>query len=554
MTQQGPPIKPSSWLVPIAGPRIESLPLIPKDGGLTLGRHEHCDLCLPPDAEKVSRLHARFTHEGGRWLVSDLSSRWGTYVNGVKLTPGQDLPLSDGDLIRVTPWTFVLSPSSVKRGLQTSDDTGQTMVKAVSMESTTSRPLADAMLALLLESAAAIHAATDEKQLAELVMDSALRGTGLTNAAMLRPVDTSGRFEIIASKISAPSFKTDSGTISFSRSLINAAAQGQVAELSGGSLGTDNISHSIVQLKINSAICVPLMLGTTIAAYLYLDSRGTLVQTLRPNASSFCVALGRMAGLALANLKRMEMEKRAEQMRVELAAAALAQKWIMPKRDSRYGPFTCLGESRPGQTVGGDFFDIIPLSEHKLVIALGDVSGKGIAASVLMTATQGFLHAAIKEHGDPARAVTDANHFVNPRRPENKFVTMWVAVFDAAAGTITYVDAGHSYALLKRKDGSFEQLDEGGGLPIGVDEDCEYRAETVQINPGDKVVVVSDGIIEQFAFGSVAGARRQFEVAGLQQTMSQDHADEVAALFDAVIAHAGTDHLSDDATVVLVRL
>jgi serine phosphatase RsbU (regulator of sigma subunit) len=131
---------------------------------------------------------------------------------------------------------------------------------------------------------------------------------------------------------------------------------------------------------------------------------------------------------------------------------------------------------------------------------------------------------------------------------------MWVGVFDAEAGTITYVDAGHSYALLKRKDGTFEQLDEGGGLPIGVDDDCDYRAETVKLTAGDKVVVVSDGIIEQFAFGSTGGARKQFEVAGLQQTMSQDHADEVAALFDAVIAHAGTDHLSDDATVVLIRL
>ena len=64
--------------------------------------------------------------------------------------------------------------------------------------------------------------------------------------------------------------------------------------------------------------------------------------------------------------------------------------------------------------------------------------------------------------------------FVSPRRPENKFVTMWVGVFDADNGSLSYVDAGHSYALLQRKDGSFEQLDKGGGLPIGVDEEAVY--------------------------------------------------------------------------------
>jgi diadenosine tetraphosphate (Ap4A) HIT family hydrolase len=77
---------------------------------------------------------------------------------------------------------------------------------------------------------------------------------------------------------------------------------------------------------------VPLMLGSTVAAYLYLDSRGTMMQQLRPNASAFCVAIGRMASLALANLKRIEMEKREARMKAELDAAAAAQQWILPKR------------------------------------------------------------------------------------------------------------------------------------------------------------------------------------------------------------------------------
>lgn len=542
--------RPSAWLVPIAGPALQPLELTVRPGGATVGRHEQCDICLPADAEKVSRMHARFVNDGSRWHVADLGSRWGTYVNGIKLNPDEDVPLNDGDLIRITPWTFTLSPTARRRGMRTDDDTGQTIVRAVNPDA--APRLADTMLALLLESAAAIHSATDEKQLAELVMDAAVRGTGLMNAAMLRPLDAAGTFDIIASKLSSASMNTPAG-VSFSRSLINAASQGVVAEIGGPNL-LENISQSIVQLKISAAICVPLMLGQTVAAYLYLDSRGTLAQGLRPNASAFCVALGRMAGLALANLKRVDMERRAEQMRSELTAAATAQKWIMPRRQTSHGSFSCIGESRAGQYVGGDFFDIIPLSPTRLAVAVGDVSGKGISASVLMTATQGFLHAALQNCGDPARAVTDANDFVNPRRPENRFVTMWVGVFDSEAGTLSYVDAGHSYALLKRADGSFEQLDKGAGLPIGVENRVEYIAETVKIAAGDKVMIVSDGLIEQFGLPTTpATPREQFEVAGVQKALEVSTADEVADLFNAVIAHAGTTQLSDDATAVLVR-
>jgi serine phosphatase RsbU (regulator of sigma subunit) len=539
----------TTYLVPLAGPDIEPIALTPKAGGVVIGRHEQCDVCLPADAEKVSRFHARFDHDGTRWHVADLTSRWGTYVNGVKLTPQKDMILSDGDLIRITPWTFALSPTPKRRGVSAADDIAQTAVRTIAHDTT--RPMADTMLTLLLESAGAIHAASDEKELGKMILDAAVSGTGLQNAALLRPLDAAGHFEIIASRF-APHAHSQGPT--FSRSLIAAASNGSVAEVNAGSVGGD-ISQSMVQLKINSAICVPLMLGPTVAAYLYLDSRGTLLHTIRPGASAFCVALGKMASLALANLKRVEMERREAALRAELAAAAAAQKWIMPKREGRFGTFSTIGESRAGQYVGGDFWDIIPLSDTRLAVAVGDVSGKGVSASVLMTATQGFLHAALQEAKDLGAAVTDVNRFVNPRRPESRFVTMWVGMFDSEAGTLSYVDAGHSYALLKRKDGTFQQLDEGGGLPIGVDEDAQYHAEQVQISAGDVVVVVSDGIIEQFGIVSAdAGpSRKQFEVEGLQKSISQPAADEVAELFKAVVAHAGSEHLSDDATAVLVR-
>jgi serine phosphatase RsbU (regulator of sigma subunit) len=537
------------FLVAIAGPALDPFELKPKESGLTLGRHDACELLMPADADRVSRYHARFSLDGKEWRIADLGSRWGTYLNGVKLSPNAEVPLNEGDLIRISPWTFNFSSVAKRRGMQTADDIGRTMVRAVAPE--TARPLRDDMLTLLLESAAAIHGAQNERELAELVMDAAIRGTNLHNAVMLRPIDSTGRIEIIASKLSQ---SAQNSGVSFSRSLLKMASEGSVAEISG--VGTGDISQSMVQMQINAALCVPLMLGPAPAAFLYLDSRGAVGQALRPNASAFCVALGRMASLALANLKRLDIECRQAHIESELRAAATAQKWILPQRETRIGSFLCLGESRPGQFVGGDFFDIIDLGDNKLAITVGDVSGKGIAASVLMTAAQGFLHAALTQHGDPGSAVTSLNEFVTPRRPENKFVTVWVGIFDAAASTLQYVDAGHSYALLHGADGNFTQLDSGGGLPVGVMADSQYTTETIQLPPGGRVLVVSDGIIEQFGMvakedGTVV--KDQFELKGVKRSMTSSDEDAMAPLFASVIQHAGTNNLSDDATVVMVK-
>lgn len=548
-----------AWLIPLSGPELETIKLSDSAGGLVIGRQDDCSVRLMD--EKVSRVHARFSFDADQWRITDLESRWGTFLNGHRLAAGQNVPLMEGDLIRITPWTFNFSlAQNTRRGQGSFDDTHamQTMVRSV-VGGESIKVLADDILTLLLESAAGIHAAEDEQTLSQLLLDAAIRGTGLPNAAMLRPVDAQGQIEVIAARM-----HPTSGGAMYSRSLLAAASTGIVAELSGSS--SDNISQSIVQMRINSAICVPLMLGSTpggatVAAYLYLDSRshtGAPMTNLRPNASAFCLALGRMAGLALANLKRIDIERRQALMMAELSAGAEAQRWIMPRRDGRFGPFSYVGESRPGQYVGGDFFDVIPLDESRLAVALGDVAGKGIAASVLMTATQGFLHAALREHGEPGRAVTELNRFVAPRKPTGKFVTMWVGVFDAMKNTLSYVDAGHGYGLLVKSDGTVEPLDSGDGLPVGVMDDAQYTAEIATLEPGGRALIISDGIIEQFGLPrEIDGQseRQQFELEGVRRSLIEirDGEDEVATLFNAVIAHAGTDKLSDDATAVLVR-
>jgi phosphoserine phosphatase RsbU/P len=574
VAQSANPAGGTAWLVPISGPKLEPIELAVKTGGVAIGRDKRCDLGLPASADQVSRFHARFSNHDGAWHVADLESAWGTYVNGTRLPAGTEVPLREGDLLRITPWTFVLGNRPLGRGIQSLNDEGTTAVRTVSTQTAGTGSRGDEVLGLLLESAAAIHGATDEHQLAELVIDAACRGTGLQNAAMLRPTDAIGHFEVIASRgpgaaIGAagalgsmggtpmrPASPATGGIMTFSRSLLAAAASGNVAELQGGIASSGDISQSIVQMRISAALCVPLMLGGVPAAYLYLDSRGMGTQTLRAGASAYCSGLGRMASLALANLKRVEMERRGAMIEADLRAAKIAQAFILPQRVSQHGSLKLIGESRPGQFVGGDFFDVVPLGDGKVAVAVGDVSGKGIAASVLMTAAQGFLHARLLDQGELGAAITALNRYVCPRRPEGKFLTLWAGVFDTAAKTVTYVDAGHGYAMLSR-GGAIERLDNSGSYPAGIEEGTEYVATTVAFEPGQSVMIVSDGIVEQTGLVVQADGgmeRVEFGISGVQACISRAAEDAVADIFGAVVHHAGTNRLADDATAVWVRM
>ncbi len=542
------------FLIPIAGPSTIGPLALKTDGDgpseLTLGRHESCDLKLPITAETVSRYHARFRFDGNRWRLHDCGSRWGTFLNGVQLVANHETPLGDGDLIRINPWTFTVGAAPQRRGLLTANDTGQTMVR---MLSSGAGPQSDDLLPLLLEAAGAIHDARNETELAQRLIDSAVRGSGLPNAAVLRPTDTAGHVEILASRLPT---SADGARFTFSRSLLAAAADGYAAEITG----VGDVSQSIVQMNISAAICVPLMLGPAPAAFLYLDARsrgGNLpaLSPIRPNAAAFCAALGRLAGLALANLKRLDVERRQAAIEGELSAASAAQKWVLPQRLTIIGKFTVIGECHPGRYVGGDFFDVVDLGDDKIAIALGDVSGKGVEASVLMTASQGFLHAALSHYRDPGKAVTELNRFVAPRRPESRFVTLWAAVVDLKSSKLSYVDAGHGYAALLGSDGQCTNLNINGGPPLGVSESYEYVAETLDLPPSGRIIVVSDGVVEQPAAGSTNTAERnEFKMNGLHESLRKSPcADDIASVFQALVAHAGTDQLADDATAVCVR-
>jgi serine phosphatase RsbU (regulator of sigma subunit) len=543
-----------AWLVPISGPPLRAIELKPASVGLSIGRQDSCDVRLPSDA--VSRLHARLRCEQGKWRIADLNSRWGTFLNGCRVSPDTDIPLQSGDLIRISPWTFNFSSQlTQRRTVHAVNDVEQmhTLVRSSHLER--AGVIAEDRLALFLEAAASLHAAADEGMLAEALIEAACRGSGLPNAAVIRLLDAEDKIEILASRPPA-------ATIQYSRSLLAAARDGNIAEFSPAHAGDG--SQSIIQMNVAAALCVPLMLGPTVAAYLYLDTRGGSggrggAESIAPRnwtaAVSFCLALGQIASLALANLKRIDVERRAALIEMELRAAAEAQRWIFPRREVTAGPLRCFGESRPGRYVGGDFFDIIPTSDRRVVLALGDVAGKGIPASILMTSAQGFLNAALLQSGEVDSAVNHLNRFIAPRKPDDRFLTLWVGVLDAAEQRLTYIDAGHGYAFLLTPEGVSQMLDSGDNLPIGVSDSFNYRATTVSLPASGQLLLVSDGIIEQPA-ADPAAAGAEFGIVGVRNLAPAlaSSADPIVQLFAAVIRHNGNSPtLADDSTALMAR-
>ena len=172
-----------------------------------------------------------------------------------------------------------------------------------------------------------------------------------------------------------------------------------------------------------------------------------------------------------------------------------------------------------------------------------------------MTAAQGFLHASLTAHGDLARAITSLNEFIQPRCPPDTFVTLWTGIFDPRRMSLDYVDAGHGYAMLLKADASIQMLDENGGIPIGVDPTFTFQTATAAAPPRGRVLVFSDGLVEQTANGvSPDSPRREFGKVGVYAAIDGCDGDNLLEhLFQELGTFAGGTGYTDDVTGVLVQ-
>jgi serine phosphatase RsbU (regulator of sigma subunit) len=210
-----------------------------------------------------------------------------------------------------------------------------------------------------------------------------------------------------------------------------------------------------------------------------------------------------------------------------------------------------VGISRPANTVGGDFYDILPLDDGRLVVTVGDVAGKGSPAALLMALLLAMLRTLVDERLEPADLITRLNKQVCRHAPATRFITLFYAVYQPLTGGLTYVSAGHMPPLVMRRNGACERLSDGG-IALGMFEHSTYTTGQVVLQPDDVLAVYSDGITE-----AENPAGTPFDEIGLETALKAGtHASLPvlgAAVVQSVERHTAEKRFADDLTILLLR-
>lgn len=522
-------------LTSVRGPTVPAVE-VTRSGGV-IGRSSACEVRLV-DAT-VSRRHAEIRYLGDRWMLVDLGGANGTWLNDVRLDAETATPLAPGDRIGVGPWVLRVGSWAPTTIAMADADASEDAALIQPLQPDAAGQLAHHRLQLVIDCAGRINEAVDERDLAQSLLESVIEGTGYCRAALVRLAGDEEGVEVLGRRSS-----DDGPPDQFSRTLVTRASAGEFVTLAGQQ--TADWGRSIADLAIHSAMCCPVQVDDQVAACLYLDARGS-EDRVADDAAGFCYALAKLGGLAIANLRRRSMQDRQREMDAEMAAAREAQQLMVPLKPAELVGLDYAVEFHPGRVASGDLFDVVELSGGRIAVMLGDVSGKGVGAAILMAAAQAFLHSALSRHEHPNDAVAELNDFVRERSAANRFLTLWVGVFHPG-GTLEYVDAGHGYWAHCRAGGA--EIHSAAVSPlVGALEDIEFVATKIDVTSGDRIVLMTDGVPEQpDREGAPFGLDRILEVLERTRTCQED----VLELLAAVRAWAGSDALADDTTVASV--
>ena len=239
-----------------------------------------------------------------------------------------------------------------------------------------------------------------------------------------------------------------------------------------------------------------------------------------------------------------------QQQEEELKRAREIQQMLLPSTLPQLAGVQIAGAWQPAREVGGDYFDVIQLDKNHLGICVGDVAGKGITAALLMANLQASFRAFATTDASPQVVCTKLNKFLCANIASGKFVTFFYAVLDADARTLTYENAGHSPGLLLRSNGTTETL-RGGGAVLGALPDWTYQDYTAQLQPGDRLLLSTDGITEaENAKLEEFGDERLLEAARARNGTALEIQ---RTIMQQVTAFCG-GNFRDDATLLVLRI
>jgi len=260
-------------------------------------------------------------------------------------------------------------------------------------------------------------------------------------------------------------------------------------------------------------------------------------------------ALGAQAASILENARLIEHERERQRLAQELNIAREIQQALVPQGSQDYPHFSISGIHKPCDEVGGDYFDVFPLADGRLALLIADVAGKGLGAALVTTMLQGAL-SGMTLGVDPVKVFNHLNRFLCDRASVGRCATMFFGLLDPD-GTLEFVRAGHPSPLLMR-GATVSELYSTGSFPIGLVEDTSYTSDRVQLEPGDTLLLYTDGVTE-----AEDRDRNLFQDGRLKEVFSQHQNSSLKTLqdgiFSAIEKFTHGAHQSDDVTLLVVR-
>ena len=538
---------------------------------VTIGRSARNDLCIPDPF--ASRVHAEVRSEGDEYFLQDLGSANGTLYNGtvlektVTLTRGGRIQIGETEIIfNDSPFPLSSGATMITENsasipeatiaLSSADRTTSGLFEAIegartqSDDATARHPAKQSdLLALISKVGVTLLASTTLHQTLEDIVSLVFEAVPADRCMVMMRDQKNTELKVAVARLRDRVGEV--GEIRISRSVIDEVVANGKSVLTSDAQADPRFAGGTVMLQgVRSVLAVPLGVGANVFGIIYADSP-LADNRFTGDHLKLLTTLASVAAIRVENARLTEEQIERERLEREQQVASEIQQRFLPSKAPQVTGYELQGISFPCYEIGGDYYDFIERENGNLLVALGDVSGKGTAAALLMSSLHAAVHAQADANDSIVKTIAAVNRYLVESIPPNRFVTLFYAELDPKNGSLAFLNAGHNPPLIVHAGGTMEQL-ASGGLPLGILADADFREGRTKLYPGDVLVIYSDGVSEAVnPNGEEFGATRLYEVVARNlDTSASGIRDRIES---ALTKFCQGTPAADDITLVIVK-
>lgn len=548
---------------------------------LTIGRSSRNDVCLGDPF--ASRLHAEVRQEGDQMLLIDNGSANGTYLNGQRTTG--TIPIYPGDIIRIgeteieysgnaqsplgnatvllsgpaaaqLPADTITSPISSRytsdliSSIQSGKISGEVARVSGTQVVQAPEPSSRDLLSIVSQVGIALLPRTTLEDTLKLTVDLVFQAIPAERGLLFLKEN-----EDLICKVARFAHESEMGRdsqIQISRSITSKVLAEGKSVLTSDAMQDPRFQaqHSVVLSQVRSVMAVPLASGEETFGLIYVDN--PFHNRFQESDLDVLTTIASVASIKIEHERLLEERLEKRRMEEELKVASEIQMRLQPVAPPKLEGWDMTGVSFPCREIGGDYYDFIPRQkDNRMVIAVGDVSGKGTGAALLMSSLHAAVRAQTQARTSISEVMSEINQYIYENSPSNKFLTLFYGALDPGTGELNYSNGGHNTPMLVRRSGEVIKLDKGG-LPVGMMPCVSYAEETVKFEPGDVLLIYSDGITESINDRDEEfGEQRLVEV--IKNNVNRSASGIRDRIEEALSRFVGTTAPVDDMTLMIIK-